>query len=168
VRHAAVCFGFASAYGGEPVGPGPLAVDGGLERRDLATIAAATAREGCINETLAALVVAEARDAARDPVVHAALAAIAEDEAEHARLAWAFVAWACAADARARAAVAEVFATATAPRSSAVDLREHGQLGTEDRLAVVQRGLREVVLPCARALLERGTLDAGATVPSCG
>jgi hypothetical protein len=162
VRHAEICFGLASAYAGEPIGPGALDVSGGLEPRDLAAIAAATAREGCINETLAALVAAAARDAAADTAVCEALDAIVEDETDHAALAWGFVAWACERDPAARLAVLQVFGEAGAetvpqPKSKSAALaqamRAHGQLPEDERRRVAARGLREVVLPCAQALL---------------
>lgn len=163
VRHAELCFALASAYAGEPVGPGALAIEGGLdERKSLADIAAATVREGCVNETLAALCARAACDAATDPVVRAALAEIADDESVHAALAWRFVAWAAAKDARAAAAVAAAFAGTVAGGSAYggashghdIVLRAHGQLSAHERRAVVIAGLRDVVLPCARALLD--------------
>jgi hypothetical protein len=162
IRHARICFGLSQAYGGMPVGPGPLAIDGGLsERHDLTSIAVATAVEGCINETLATLVAHDAAAAATDPVAKQALQSIADDESRHAALAWRFVAWACERDARTAAAVAEAFrrarpADAGAPLPQGVDraaLRAHGQLPRAERADVLSRGFDEVVMTCARAML---------------
>src|SRR5262249_20073191 len=56
VRHARLCFALASAYAGAPVGPGAFPFAGSVEVvADLAAIAARTAREGCIGETLASV-----------------------------------------------------------------------------------------------------------------
>jgi hypothetical protein len=161
IEHARLCFGLATAYAGHPVGPGALAPGDAGARGDLAAIAAAAVREGCVGETLAAFEAAAARADATDPAVRAALDVIARDEAEHAALAFRFVAWVMeGGDAAARAAVGEAFAAALgAPPALRPDhagdagaLRAHGQLPTRERLALAARCLDEVVAPCAAAL----------------
>jgi hypothetical protein len=79
-----------------------------------------TVREGCVGETLAALEAAEALQHCEDEAARPVLERIAAEEAQHAQLAWRFVAWALEARSGAGAAA-----------------------------------LREVVAPCAEALLER-------------
>jgi hypothetical protein len=80
VRHARLCLGLAAAYAGEAIVPAPFPFGGRVEvSSDLAEIAARTAREGCIGETLAAVQAAEQLARATDPAVRAALAIIAED-----------------------------------------------------------------------------------------
>jgi hypothetical protein len=162
VRHAELCFALASAYAGQPVGPGPLAIAGEApERADLALIVAAAVREGCVGETVAAYEAARARDEATDPAVRAALDEIARDEAEHAALAYRFVAWALRrGDASVRDAVREAFAGALAPGAtpaapSGPDLRAHGLLDGAARHALALRCKAEVVAPASRALLEQ-------------
>jgi hypothetical protein len=162
VRHAELCFALASAYAGQPVGPGPLSVGGAAhDRVDLAEIAAAAAREGCVGETLAAYEAARARDAATDPAVRAALDELARDEAEHAALAYRFVAWSLRqGDDKVRAAVERAFADGLAPGlapapDAARDLRAHGYLSLADRHALGLRCKAEVVAPASRALLEQ-------------
>ncbi len=94
VKHARVSFALASAYGGEPVGPGPLATLDAPPRAKLADVAMATLIEGGLGETVAAL---EARmEATRtgDPLVRTLLLEIADDEERHAELAWRTLAWA--------------------------------------------------------------------------
>ena len=164
VRHAELCFALASAYADEPLGPACFPLDRGhVERTTLLDIAVATVHEGCINETLSALTVAAAQQAARDPAVRGALAEIARDEAAHAALAWRFVAWACQQDEAVREAVAAAIDHAGAlerplvPLPAGVDeatLRAHGRLGEAEQREIIETGLTEVVLPCARALLE--------------
>jgi hypothetical protein len=177
IRHAELCFGLASAFADEPIGPGPLPIDGALERRALAEIAAAVVREGCVGETIAALLAGAARDAATDPAVRSALDEIANDEAAHAALAWRAVAWACERSADVRQAVEAAFAAAEPPAieheeedpTSEALLSAFGRLSARARRDVAARAFAEVVRPCARALLSRShpieeadTLDARA------
>ncbi|MCY1071931.1 hypothetical protein OV090_44715 [Nannocystis sp. RBIL2] len=61
---------------------------------ELVRLACDTFVEGCVGETIAALVATRAARRCTDPSVTAGLARIADDEAEHAALAWATVAWA--------------------------------------------------------------------------
>ncbi|WP_437514855.1 ferritin-like domain-containing protein [Sorangium sp. So ce1099] len=163
-RHARLCFALASAYAGEAIAPGAFPFDGRVDvSADLASIAARAATEGCIGETIAAVVAAEELGAAEDPAVRSALAIIAADEARHAELAWRTVAWAIRAGGeRVRAAVAEVFAglgCAAVGASGGVDsagLAAHGRSGAAARAEAAARAIEEVVRPAARLLLARG------------
>src|SRR5262249_18558593 len=57
VRHARLCFALAQRYSREVIAPGPFPFGGDVAlHASLATLAATTAREGCIGETLAATV----------------------------------------------------------------------------------------------------------------
>ncbi len=98
VKHAAACYALATAYAGEPVGPGALVAARGMEiAMPLDAFAVETLVDGCVGELVASL---EARDAAAratDPVVAAILERIADDEERHAELAWKMLAWACSA-----------------------------------------------------------------------
>jgi hypothetical protein len=164
VRHARISFALASAYRGAPVAPSVFPFGGKVTLApDLAALAAATAIEGCVGETLSAIIASEQLAAATDPAVRRALAAIAEDEARHAELAWRTVAWAVETGGdEVRAAVEAAFEAATArlpspprcdPSLPAAALRAHGRIdGDAIRLACA-RAWDEVVLPCARALL---------------
>lgn len=67
---------------------------GALVHQSLAEAAQVAFLEGCIGETVAALEAAHARDTSSDPGVRSVLARIAEDEAQHAELAFRFVSWA--------------------------------------------------------------------------
>lgn len=171
VRHAQVCYGLASAYAGRPVGPGPLAIDGSLAGpSDLAALAEATAREGCVGETIAALIVGTTAALAEDPALRSRLEQIAADERRHAALAWRTVAWALArGGAPVRTRLSRVFA---APPVFPADdgeegLEALGHLAAESRAAVARAAWREVIAPQAAALLA-GRREAGlaATVPA--
>jgi hypothetical protein len=161
VRHAQIAFGLATAFGGAPVGPGSFpAVAAAPLRTDLASFARAVAVEGCVHETVAALVAAARARAATDPRVAALLASIAEDEARHAELAWRTLAWVLSAGgddvaevvfAALAGAARDALAAGRAPPSS-LDLRAFGVLDAGTTCGLVADGIAVVVEPCARAL----------------
>lgn len=160
IRHATLAYGLASAFAGERVGPGPL-VASPSSRPDLVTFAIACFDDGCVGETVAALEAARARELASPPSVKQALDVIAEDEARHAELSWRIVAWALAEGGtpvreRLRERVealasAEARAASTTPLETAVE--PLGLLSRSSAAAVRRQALRDVVLPCAEALL---------------
>ena len=173
VRHARLCFALAEGYRGVPVAPSPFPFDGHVTvSADLAALAASTAREGCIGETLSALIATEQLAHATDPAVRRALEIIARDESRHAELAWRTVAWALEeGDARVRMAVVEVFGNAArqplafgAPLPDALSpevAAAHGRLDASATQQAVRLALADVILPCSNALLQR-TADRAA------
>jgi hypothetical protein len=164
IAHAELCFSLATELGGAPVGPGALPLPGTLALRTTPIdCAVATVVEGCINETLCALVAQAQHDAATAPRVGAALLRIAEDEARHAALAWKTVAWLIREHgAPVREAVRQAFA-----RGPALDLegspiearvppdvaRAWGRLPASEVRALIACGMASVVAPAARVLL---------------
>jgi hypothetical protein len=92
VRHATRAYSLASAYEGSHRGPGAIpevaTTPGGLARLAMETVV-----DGCLGEGLAAACAQEAAAEAMDPVVKAHLSAVARDEARHAELAWAVLAF---------------------------------------------------------------------------
>ena len=162
-EHARLAFSLASAYAGASRGPDRLAMDGALEPCTPERVFATLVREGCIGETLAAVEAAEALARATDPSVRAVLARIAEDEAQHALLAWQSARWLLArSDASFRAwasdeiarAVAERRALSTASVRSTADLEAHGMLDAITMRALAEATLRDIVVPCAQTLRE--------------
>ena len=166
VRHARLCFALASAYAGTAIAPGPFPLGGEVQvGTSLAAVAASTVEEGCIGETVAALVAAEQLSVATDPAVRAALAVIAADEARHAELAWRTVAWAVQTGGDVvRAAVEGALHGALAgggPGASAMPagLLAHGRLDDATRAQAVKSALEEVVLPAARGAPGSGLIQ---------
>ncbi|WP_437291789.1 ferritin-like domain-containing protein [Sorangium sp. So ce406] len=164
LQHARACFTLASRYAGRPLGPGALAMDGALDAPTLAGAAASAVREGCVGETLAAVQADAMWGRARDSEARRALSRIAADESTHAELAWAFVRWAVArGGAPVRAAVARAFDEALAdalaargPERAGVDAAawgDHGRLTEAERARCHVTAVREVIAPCAEALL---------------
>lgn len=163
IEHARLCFGLASAYAGRPVGPGEMAMEGAIPGEvDEVEVVRGLIREGCIGETLAAIVAGRARDAAREPVVAAVLDTIADDESRHAALAWKTLRWlldrAAARGDRRLAAVARItFAHALrAAKGGGIletsALRGHGRLSSGERAAVIAKAVDRVLAPTAAAL----------------
>lgn len=178
VAHAQACFALASRHAGTAFGPDALATADCKPAASLADAVVSAFREGCIGETLAAAQARAALAVAGDHDVRAALTRIAEDEARHAELAWRFVAWGAErCDERVRAQLREALAQAVeaqpapgAEHESAearTALHAAGRLTAAERADLGRRALREVVVPCADALLAQDTESkrsrAGAT-----
>jgi hypothetical protein len=99
IVHARLAFSLASAYAGEPVGPGPLPElqnARAVTATSLAQLCAESLIDGCLLEGTAAEVAGRALARARDDQARTALAVIARDEASHTALAWDVVQWCCA------------------------------------------------------------------------
>jgi hypothetical protein len=164
IRHARDCFAMAQRYGGEAVGPSELRVHDTMGELSLAALAALTAEEGCVGETLGAALAAEQAGRATDAHVAQTLHKIARDEARHAELAWRFVTWAVR---RGGAEVAVAVSVAIARAVTAtlaieqktndgIDLEAwhaHGRLTCDEARQVARRGIEDVVRPCMRQLL---------------
>lgn len=179
VEHARLCFGLASRYLGEAVGPGALRVDDALCESDERSVLRDTFFEACLEETCSAIEAAESAELATDPAVSAALDRIADDEARHAELGWKTVQWLLASvsdEVRAarghelREIVAREICSLGKPPTCTSDamLTAQGILSARVRHAVRATALREVVGPCLEGLLEglraRGELASRATV----
>ena len=172
IGHARTCFALARRYGGAPLGPGPLKLEGlfsGAQASLEATlpgIAALCAEEGCVGETLGVLLAADALARARDPFVRGVLARMLDEEALHVELAWRVVAWCITQGGEpVRRAVAEAIRRGVAAtratevrRYDGVDVgawNAHGRVTCEQAREVAERGVREVIEPCTRVLLAR-------------
>jgi hypothetical protein len=174
IDHARRCFDIARAIDGEAAGPGPLDVAGALGDVTLGGVTRAIIAEGCVGETVAALLVRRRAGFATHPLARAALDRIADDEGRHAALAWRFVAWALRTGGEAlrpvvRAAFAEALAgldATLAPTTvDASTWRAHGLATADDERAVLASARRDLFGPCVEALL------AGAQPPrtqACG
>jgi len=122
VEHARICFAMAERYGASPRTPGPLPAVS-PRTLDHVGLAVATFVEGCVGETIAALMATRAARGCAEPTVRAALERIAADESRHAELAWGTVAWAHGE--ASRSGQGEAFALAL--RSAAARLCERGE-----------------------------------------
>jgi hypothetical protein len=163
IRHAKICFDLAEVYADEALAPGPLALEGDLlGPTDLSSLAAAAVVEGCIGETVAALVARHAADGADHDLVRNALHLIARDEERHAALAWRFVRWALTQGGKGvRSRVLATFHQALdVPLGAEPDvlpkdalLAAHGKLGAAAHHRVRREAAEEVLWPTVQALL---------------
>jgi len=168
VRHARECFALAQRYGSRHVGPAELQVADSISVVTLAELAAPNVAEGCVGETLGALLAAEQLTLASDQEVRRVLARVVKDEERHAELAWRFLAWALrqggtpVAEAAQRAFDA---ATEELDRMPIVDYgvdvdvwHAHGRATCAEARALSRNGIRNVIAPCLRALLEQSSV----------
>ncbi|KAK1747371.1 hypothetical protein QTG54_001334 [Skeletonema marinoi] len=124
IRHARTSFEVATKLVGKPVGPGPLPPSTHKFGDDLTSLALAVAREGCVDETLSAIVAdLEVEDISRvleegiqgnlysnierDTLawIKNEMQTIAKEESSHAALAWRTLNWVCNIDSDACEAV---------------------------------------------------------------
>ena len=168
VNHARDCFALARRYGETATGPGALDVHDSMGAMSLADLAALTAEEGCVGETLGAALAAEQLALAPDPAARRVLARIVKDEARHAELAWRFVAWAVAEERAGSLGAAGVLAAVTSAVNHAVRATRamhvrpciaelaawhaHGRVTCAEARAASERAIVEIVLPCLEAL----------------
>jgi hypothetical protein len=165
VQHARACFALARRYGSRDVGPSPLHVADSLSVVSLSELVALTVAEGCVGETLGALLATEQLERAHDPEVRKILRRIAKDEARHAELAWKFLAWALesgdtgvqtAAHVAFRNASDEIERMRVVDYGVDVDLwHAHGRLTCAEARELSRVGLEQVVRPCFEALIGR-------------
>lgn len=162
VAHARSCLALASRLDGSSEGPGALDVGGALDGLCAEKSLRDAIVEGCVGETIAALVAQAQLRGATEPEAVSALTRIAADEERHAGLAWRFVAWALREHPGLRGVAEGCFADALsqAPAALLVEAgvdagawRAWGRLSAEEHAAAVREALSEVIAPCAKVLL---------------
>lgn len=155
LAHAQACFTLASAYAGEPLSPGPLKIAASATT-DLIELAVESARDGAINETLAAIQAAIQLRQATDPAVRATLQRIVEEESQHAELAWATLRWCVDQGGQpVLDALAPLFESMQVPEPTAfpeVGVPSHGLLPRDQVRAALAEGLERVVRPAWETL----------------
>jgi hypothetical protein len=157
IRHAQLAFALAAAYADSPLEPARFADIARLPTTStLAALARETFLDGCIEETAAAVDASLAASAAQDPAVTETLRSIADDEARHAELAWAIVAWCVRAEPaiaiELRALLTEQLAATPQPVATPGALSRHGIRSSAESARTRADVLREIVAPCLAAL----------------
>jgi hypothetical protein len=164
IRHAQLCYGIATELGGAAVGPGPLALATSSRAPSLEQLAVDCFRDGCVDETVAALTAEEALRRCEPAAIQTALATIADDEARHAELSYRILAWALSiGDAALRARIAseldrvrdELGAATPAAAPHANHTERCGIVQPRTAAMVRRRVLADIVVPCTEALLAR-------------
>lgn len=168
IRHARLCFSVAARFLDREHGPGPLDI-GSFDEADETpeAILASTIVEGCVGETIAAAMVAGARDAAVEPKIRALLTEIAEDEARHSALAWQFVGWMLNSRPGLSEAARSAFARGLSfppdePCEAPAIAADYGILPLNAKREIRKRTIERTILPRAAALFDLSDVGAGA------
>jgi hypothetical protein len=158
VRHAKGCFALASRFAGKALAPGPLSVPVSVAPTHAALLKS-TIVEGCIGETLSAVLAEAALKQAGDTEVKKVLRQLVRDEEKHAVLSWKIVSWLLQEKPELSGLAAEVFEEALATVYASVYVDDSpvyavfGRLGPEATQAALQSGVEGLIKPCARQLL---------------
>lgn len=174
IRHAELCFELANAHLNQTIEPGKLSVHDCMQGQlSPVAIAMGCFEEACLGETQAFLEASEAARHCQAPYIRSVLEQIAKDERAHAIFGWRMLGWvwgqlSCTERTQAtrllqdriQAMQAQLDAseTATEPRADQA-LESWGKLGPARLQRLRCQALREVVLPCARALLSSDVLE---------
>lgn len=169
IAHAKACFGMASRYLDGAFGPGTLRLDGALSDLGLEALVTSSIDEGCIGETLAAMVAGEQARVALDERVKATFEQIARDESRHAALAWRILYWALERDPSLRDVARRAFdemleRAASAPFVEPVGIdrdgyRAHGRLTARELESARAEAISRVIRPCLRQLMGQEQVD---------
>jgi hypothetical protein len=146
IEHARICFAFARASGATEYSPAPQPSFAMPRPLSLAELAVETFLDGCLGETFASLVLHARAAATTDPSAARLLRQMADEEARHAELAWAIVAWAVDQQ------PALVDAIQHAWQSRVTTPPATGWLPPENEARLHREALERVVQPCLRAL----------------
>jgi hypothetical protein len=167
---AGACLDLAERYGAAkivltPIPKRTLPSDGDRNELVLGTL-----RRGCIVATVESSCAREALEHCQEAAAREVLLQIQHGRARSAQLAWRFLSWALrgtGAELADQVRVAVLTALGTqgkpAPLSPAErQLLRHGVLGYQQRFAIEQRVLRDVVLPCMENALARARSGSAA------
>jgi hypothetical protein len=163
VEHAQLCCTLASCYAAEALGPGPLNTEGAASPIALDALAIQSWKDGCVGETLGAMVATRALRCVGDPTLKAVLSTIAGDEREHAELAWRIVHWCLAAAPNqvgpalyeVAAEETDAFGAAPEPLLLPTTLREHGRIPVREARLLSRRAHSAAVARLRRMLAEK-------------
>jgi hypothetical protein len=167
---SAACLDLARRYGAAelvlPLVPKrELPADG-----DRSELVLGTLRRGCIAATVESSCAREALEHCQEAAPREVLRYIEHGRARSAQLAWRFLGWALrgtGAELTDQVRVAVLTALGTQRTPSQLSPRErqllrHGVLGSDQRFAIEQRVLRDVVLPCMENALARARSGSAA------
>ena len=160
VEHARMAYAVASTYAGRSIGPDALDLADVRIETDRDTVLRGLIEEACVGEAIGVAEALAYADAAEDPTIAALLTRVADEEQRHAALAWRALRWMLhGANERTLGIAREAFERATQnmrrePVVRGPVAREHGLWSAAQIASVRRHALDEVVLPCARALLD--------------
>src|SRR5262245_15268622 len=166
IVHAKSFFGLANRYAQKACGPSALSLEQAFESMGLKELARLVAVEGCVGETLGAVLAREQLAVTHDRAVARVLSRICRDETRHATFSWRLAAWlirvggveirGIVLDASEQA-LAEMLAMPERTLAG-VDLgawHAHGRLSCQEAKAVTARATSEVIRPSLHELVSR-------------
>jgi hypothetical protein len=179
--HARLCIDIASAYAGTPLDPDAVELDEAPRGYgDPIVLAMTLVRSSCVGATIASMAARNASTHCADLVIRRTLRRVAVDETRNAGLGWAYLKWALGrggALVAGNAFLLEAVGAAldeersactipSPPRHASREqwLAEQGRLSAAKRAAITLETLRDVVVPCARAMMESMGHGAAADV----
>ena len=159
VEHARVAYAIAGACSDAERGPACLELGALALAPTRAALVRALVLEACAGETLGVVEALELATRVSSPALTAVHRRLAADEERHAALGWRTLGWLLADAPELRAVAEEAFAEAATtyaatPNASRASAPALGLLSGDELAALRAQALREVVLPCARALLD--------------
>lgn len=154
VRHAEACWDMARRLGATEVVAGEFPFNAPIDASiRLDELAAGTAVEGCLAETLGAHLAAVAAERATDPEIKRVLTAIAAEEANHAVLSFRIVAWALqAGGAEVRAGVQAALSQPW-PRVDIDELALRAGVARAELARAADEGVARVLRPAVQRLM---------------
>lgn len=169
IEHAKLCFGLAEKYSSKTQSPGPIPVADAVQfNSDVTSVVRGVVEEGCIAETLSAVIAAVKLTNTNDVDVKSVLKQITEDESRHAKLAWETAAWMLEQDNEAAKTIAEVFGNAASYIPDFADedvgalpseLRSaQGWISKEEYQTIAKTTIREMIQPWGQLLLKKQAL----------
>jgi hypothetical protein len=160
---SAACLELARRYGGAEVVLTPVPRRTAAAAGDRDELLLSTLRRGCIAATVESSCAREALEHCQEPAAREVLRQIEHGRARTAQLSWRFLSWALRGtgpELADQVRVAVLGALGTQWKTAALSpaerqLLRHGVLGAQQRMAVEQRVLRDVVLACMENALAR-------------
>ena len=176
INHAKISYDIASTITGLKLAPGPLDVQESMKKVDLVSVTRSIIHEGCVGETLAAVEARVRGHATEEQYIKTSLMQIAEEETNHAQLAWDTIEWIAARNPdllsfaenvlenelerqminkQAFSAQLEELACENPYEDSS--LQKYGFLTRENAEKVTEAGIRDIILPAH----QNGFVDVG-------
>jgi hypothetical protein len=162
VAQAELCFGLASAFANRRLGPSDRSIAPLPAHPTVTSVALLAVRDGCVAQTITAMIATTAASSCEESI-SGVLRRLAAGATRRAGLAWRYLKWALAQDTSGRLArrVSAAFQEelAVRPIQPADGDRspgwgaDYGRLTHRRRAEIAARTMREIVLPCAQALL---------------
>jgi hypothetical protein len=151
IRHAQLCWSLLAALEGTPRGPSPMTLPP-VVAVDPDEVLVSTVIDGCVGETLGSLLFHESARLCIVPSLAAVYRSIAEEEGEHATLAFRIVRFLVQRDPQAAERARALTEHVALPDAAGEPCERLGVLDARAQRDVQEQALRDVVVPVLRQL----------------